>query len=733
MAILFKKDWNNYPSSLPDLTTKNESFLRYAGLLKSMGVDNHLFPLALINQDLIGVDPRSPNLTKHQITMIIKEAKENPWYIYREIIKLPPSGGTDPIDLEANRGNISLFWLFFNHVTTLLIQPRQTGKSVNSDVLMVSLLYILTVHTDIHLLTKDDALRVRNVRRLKEIIAQLPFYLRLKTKTDTNNTEKITVNRLSNTYLTSVPQASVKMAKQLGRGLTVAIHHIDEIAFINNIEHTLPALLASAGAASDNAAREGAPYGNIFTTTAGYLNTDSGNFIKTNIYDKSLRWTEKLYDCVDIEDLHKTIRSNSPSGELRILLELNHRQLGKTDAWLKGKISEAISKGEDAAADFLNMWADGGSESAIGKNILAKINDSKVSDPYNDISTYGYITRWYLPKHEVLGEGILRRKLIMGLDTSEAVGNDDISMVIRDASTGEVVATGNYNETNTILFSKWIAEWLIKYHNLTLVIERRSTGTSILDNLLLILPSKDIDPFKRIFNWVTDMANENKEYHTVIHTPMNDRARDVYTKYRKEFGYATSGQGKNSRDNLYGTALNASTSYTAEVTRDPTLIHQLSRLIYKNNRIDHRSGEHDDSVIAWLLAYWFLSQAKNKHVYGLSSSGVLTAVNAAIIKEQGGHDAIVDREEKIYIKNKIEKLMKDLESDIPNYKKKVIGNMITRLNDELGDEANHDLNIDNLLKDVGKTTDEVSKDNGTYLRPFSLSNSFSNHNRRLSA
>lgn len=245
--ILYKKNWSNFKSAIVHTSTKNKSFVRYARLLKAMNIENHSFCLALINPELEHIDPRSKDLTPEQIAMIIKEAKENPWYIFREIIKLPPSGGAEAVDLEANRGNISLFWLFFNHVTSLLIQPRQTGKSVSTDTLMVALMNILTISTDAHLLTKDDSLRVRNVKRIKEIVEQLPFYLKLKTKSDTNNTEKITVNRLGNTYLTSVPQASVKAAKNLGRGLTVAIHHIDEIAFINNVEHTLPALLASSG------------------------------------------------------------------------------------------------------------------------------------------------------------------------------------------------------------------------------------------------------------------------------------------------------------------------------------------------------------------------------------------------------------------------------------------------------------------------------------------------------
>ena len=151
-------------------------------------------------------------------------------------------------------------------------------------------------------------------------------------------------------------------------------------------------------------------------------------------------------------------------------------------------------------------------------------------------------------------------------------------------------------------------------------------------------------------------------------------------------------------------------------------------MIIKNGRIDHRPGEHDDSVIAWLLGYWFLSKAKNKNYYGLNNS-VLSAVNALIVKEQGGHSAIQDREEKLYIKNKISSLMKQLESDLPAYKKKVIINLIHKLNSELGDEANHDLNIDNLLEDVGKVKPDAIE--SRELKPFSLSHSFSN--RRIYA
>ena len=212
MTILFKDDWKLYPSAIIDTTTKNKSFLRFAGLLKSIGVSNNSFMLALHNPALLGVDPYDPNLTLEQIAMITLETKQNFWYYLRSCIRVPGSAIDDPIPFNANRGNIALYWLFFNHITTILIQIRQTGKSFSSDCLMTYLLNIACTDTTINLLTKDDTLRSDNLERLRDIERELPFFLRMRKKGDIGNTEEIHVNRLRNKYKGHLPNKSPKMA-----------------------------------------------------------------------------------------------------------------------------------------------------------------------------------------------------------------------------------------------------------------------------------------------------------------------------------------------------------------------------------------------------------------------------------------------------------------------------------------------------------------------------------------
>ena len=700
--VLFLEDWKKYPKAIVDLETTNKSFVRLAGVYKAMGIKNNAFHLSLLNPQLQGVDPFDKNLSMEQMIMIAEECKLNPWYFFREIVRVNAPGSPEPVKYIASRGNISMYWLFFNHITSYIIQIRQTGKSVAADCLNIYLIDVGTINTDIHLLTRNDDLRVKNIRRIKEIESFLPSYLSLKSRADANNTEKITCNRLGNTYYTAVGQASIQGARNVGRGMTIAIHHVDELAYIHNIDIILPALLASAGAARDSARRANGYYGTIFTTTPGFLSSKSGRFAY-KIYQNCFRWTEKLLDCFDLDSTIDVIKKNTPKGDVQVLCEFNHRQLGYTDEWLRTKIAESLSEGENALADYLGIWPSGSATSPIRKDLLERIIASAVGDPNTTISKHGYIMRWYVSEEEIRDK-LSSRVLVAGLDTSEAIGNDDICMCILDAETGEVVGAGQFNETNVILFSQWLADFLIEFPNITLVPERRSSGGAILDNLLLILEAKGEDPFKRIFNWIVNDSDVNKEYYeNIIQKAAPFRSPEIVNKYRKFIGYATSGAGRASRDNLYGASFTSCVKYLCDVIRDKTLISQLSGLVVKNGRIDHEEGEHDDMVISLLLGHWFLTNAKNISFYGLSSRKVLMFLKT---KEDGTEltqDDMAKKVEQNELKMKIEGLIEQLRSEKNVYVSKQLTQKIRYLYSHVDEESKVNFNIETLLEEIELT------------------------------
>lgn len=629
--ILFQQDWDRFPTADIDLTTKNKSWIEICQKFKLMGVKNHAFPLALIDQGLKGVDPHAEDLTLELMTRIAAECFNNPWYAFREVIRVPVKGG-DPVRLEANRGNIALFWCFFNHITTILIQIRQTGKSVNVDALMVILMNIICRNTNINLLTKDDDLRRTNVQRIKDLTAELPVYLKRGTKSDANNGEEITINALNNRYNTHVPQASEKRALNLGRGITTNILDIDEPPFQPNFHIAFPAIMAATNAAFDQAKKAGEPYGIVLTTTAGKKDSKEGAFVYGIVQD-AMPFNEKIYDSKDEEDLRKIVTVNSRSKEYLINITLNHRQLGKTDEWLREKVVASRGDIDAINRDYFNVWTSGNQKSPFGTDVAEMIANSRQEETFNYIcEKYGYSLRFYIEENTI-HQRLTTGQFILGMDPSDAGGGDDLSFYLTDVQTLDTIAVGTFNETNLFNLSSWVADFLISYKGITAIIERRSSGASIIDHLLWILPQHNEDPFKRLYNRIVNDAIENPDRFKEIQTPMNLRSSDIYTRYKTFFGWATSGSGMTSRSGLYSTTLQNGIRLAGARLKDMQLVSQVLGLEIRNGRVDHAAGEHDDLVVGWLLAVWLLTQGTNLQFYGIDSRNALSKIRERQIKD----------------------------------------------------------------------------------------------------
>lgn len=698
--ILFKKDWFRYPTANIDLTTTNKSFIRICSIYKAFGIENHAFPLALIDQTLVGVDPFSPDLTPEQVTRIIIECKLNPWYYFREIARAPGMSGSGARQLEANRGNIALFWLFFNHVFTILIQIRQTGKSFSTDTLMNYLMGIGCTDTKINLLTKDDDLRRKNVTRLKEIYSELPVYLQQKTKADTNNNEEVTIKALGNYYNTHVPQASEKNAIKMGRGLTSPIFHIDEPPFQPWISKALPAALAATGAAVDIAKAAGGHYGTILTTTAGKRDDRDGKFIY-DILQGAAVWTEALFDCDDAEDLEKTIRNMSRDRMFRVNVTLNHKQLGKDDKWLLQKLEDSVQTGDDANRDYFNMWTSGGLSSPLPTHVLERITYSCSDVVKTEIHKINrYTTRWYVGGDEFENR-LMHKPTILSLDTSEAIGKDDIGMLWTDPETFEILGAGHYNETNLITFAEWVADLFIRFPKMVAIIERKSSGSTLLDYLIVFLKQRGIDPFKRLFNLIVQNSAVNKKAYDEIRVPMNRRDPSVYDRYKQSFGYNTSGSGAMARSVLYSELLLQSAIRSCDHIYDKKLIDQICGLEVRNGRVDHKKNDHDDMVVSWLLAHFLLARGQNLSHYGID----VTRVGI------GACDAEANVEEKNYVDPAMRRKQDELKATIDEYLEKLknakddilaqrIEQHIRVLSSKLIDDNVEAYNIETIIEEV---------------------------------
>jgi hypothetical protein len=715
--ILFEKDWELYPHATIHKETKNETFLRTSYIFKQIGIKNHAFILALHNEELRHVDARDENLPLDIKQLIIEECVENPWYFFREVVHVPPIAGVNSVPLRANRANIAAYWSFFNHITFILTQPRQTGKSISITALSCYLLNIGCVSTLINFLTASDDLRANDLTRLKNVQNCLPKYIDMRTPSDVFNNEIATISALNNTYKGSLSNASEVLANKVGRGFTSPIFISDEPIVTPNIKIAVEAALMAGNEAREQARRNKAHYGVIFTTTAGDIDDKNAGYVY-KLVTSAAEFNERYYDARDEEHLRQLVLQNSRASDngikrLMFYIERSYRQLGYDDKWMAERIAENLAEGVSADRDLFNRWTQGSSSSPLSKDLIATLYDSVDNDPYVEIyEPYNYVLRWYIKDKEELEQLIDSGAFfVIGVDTSDAVGRDDISFIVREHLTGSIICATTFNDTNLITVADFFFSFMTKYKNSVMIIERRSSGVTIIDYLIQKFASAGINPYKKLFNFIfQNKVEHEKEFELLKSNYTLDTS--IYDKYRKYIGFATSSSGVTSRNELYSSTLINMCKYTGYATRDKQTVTQIASLVIRNNRIDHPENGRDDLVIAALLSYWLLSNGKNLNLYGMETSKLFNK-NTPLIKEKYKRTEL-NMDEIEEMENKLNELFEQYRVEQDDYIASKIENKILYLSKTLQIDYNKTIAVEQLLEDLKKERQKNIKKNARF-------------------
>lgn len=619
MAVLHMEDWDLYPSAVPHWETKNDSFLKMAALYKKMGIQNYYFHLALMQPELRNVDPHDPNLDDNTKALIYTECLNNPWYYIREVIRIKAG---DLIPFKANRGNIALIWLFLNHIDMFLIQPRQTGKSTSTDALMTWLIFFGCYNINIQLITKDAKLRTDNILRLKEMRDNIPQWLIMHDangQKDVDNTEEISYNANKIRYKALVPRQSPTDAEKVGRGATGPIIQFDEPPFTSNIGIIIPSAMGSTTRARDDARRLGTPYGIIYTTTAGKIDSRDGRVVY-DLVSAAAEWTEHFFDAGNQANAEKMVQDHAKGESMMVNCTFSHRQLGYTDEWMWEVLSKNNAKGEIADRDYFNRWTNGTGSNPIDPETLKRITDHEREPKHIQLYTDGYMLKWYIAKDQIESR-MATGNYILGIDTSDAIGRDGITMTIIDTRDLSVVATGMFNRTSIYRWISFLSNFMIRYANVTMVIERKSSAQTIIDGVIQFLDAAGIDPFRRIYNTI---ANDKEKYQEEFQMSLSTAGRRrLYETHKQHFGFNTTGD---TRKMLYVDVMNSALEDAAHLIFDKTISGEFKGLVVKNGRIDHNTGAHDDQVISYLLAQWLLLHGKNLPHYGINTREIRSLV-----------------------------------------------------------------------------------------------------------
>lgn len=661
IMILRKNDWylKENQSAVIHYTTRNESFLKLARTFQTSGIEHWYCPLALINPALQHIDPHADDLTIEEKAMVVVEMCTNPWYFFREIVRIPQGAGSI-VPFKITRATFSLLWCFFNNIDIALLMIRQQGKTVVIASLSIYLARILE-DTKMILITKGTDLRSETISKMKLIRDCLPGYC-WEDKGDADNSEVFTYKARSNKLLTCVAQNSEEGALNAGRGLTSGILISDETAYTKYIRTMLPAALGAGTTIRKISEAEGKPYGNIFTTTWGKRNTKDGEYVY-KLFNDGCYWDDSMLDIPTREELITFIRRQIHPDSDRILIHAPflHHHIGMTDEELYDAMANAGGSSDEQRREWGGQWTAGGLESPIDPEDLDRISRSKPGKiPYLEIYPNSYGFNWQYKQKDINKK--MEIKHIIGLDTSDAIGKDNISLVMVNSETLETAGTAIVNESNLITFANWLADIMIKYENTILIIERKSSAAAIIDAVILKLVAAGIEPTRRLYNTIVqDSSNNDPKLKDFMRS---ERPRDetFYTTYRKYFGYITTGS---SRAALYGEVLRTAVKTSAHLVRDNTLADELLGLIVKNGRIDHGSNGHDDAVISWLLAMWFIFFGKRLEYYGVSNSIALRRLSISDLdNKEDGEEYLRKQEARTELLNEISNIIDIIDSTI---------------------------------------------------------------------
>lgn len=579
----------NYITVFYQMNTKNKSFMEMHYYLKAKGIKNNKFHLLLYDNDLANVDPYDPLLPTFMKQKVFLECQRNFWYYVREVVRVQSQGGPY-VMYKLDRGNLALNFCFTLNLNIYEEQPRQTGKTVGTEVWYSWVYNFGSRNANMIFLNKkhDDA--KRNLSDLKNLIKALPSYLRFDQafgmdgkKLKATNTVQYLQHKINFNKIEALPMARNRTAAiSLLRGRTVTNCWIDESAFFQFLEESLQNGMPALTTAFRNCRQNGAPHGLCLTSTPGFLTTEEGQYMY-DLKNKMTPFSELWYD-FSLQQLTDTLNANEKS--IFVYIRTTYQQLGLSEEWLKERIKEQNQKWTDIRREFLLEWATSSENCPFTQDELRNVQRF-VRNPIKQIYINNYLFNIYQ-------EISPKDKTLIGVDVAAGYSKDSSAISITNSENTKLVADFNCNYINPVELGKVIYSLVINYlPNSLVTIERNGVGTGTLAQLMksrirnnLYFEIKERTIEERLDGIRSNKRKQMTKVYGVDNTQLvrerlmdllTDRVRDHYDKFVS-----------------------------------PILYEELKNLeLKKTGKIDHSANSHDDGLFSYLYSIYPLYYGKN--------------------------------------------------------------------------------------------------------------------------
>lgn len=446
--------------------TTNQSFIDMHYYLKSIGRVNNDFFLVLLDPDLAGVDPRDPFLTPIQKAKIMQECRMNYWYFLREVVRIPKEGGSaDSGDrYRLDRGSLAMNFLFMLNFNMFVELPRQHGKTTTALCRYLWAYNFGTTNSQIMFMHKAHSGSKKNLKTLKNIRDTLPSYLQMSEPIGMDGQKIKVPNRVENiehpynhnSIVTFASARNKDAADNLGRGLSFPMQYYDEFAFMPFNKTVYLAATPAFSTSSENAKRNGAPYGIMITTTPGDLLTASGQFAY-DMRNNATPFNEEFYDRT-IQEMYELREQNTNSNFFHV--RFTYQQLGSGQDYFKKMVIEMGRNWPEIRREVMLEWAETSNECPFSQEDLDIIRNY-IKPPIRTIF-FGKFRQYQFEVYEDIMNMNFHPPII-GVDVSGAEYQDSSTITVVDSETTRVTACLNCNFIPADDLAAVIYELVTKY------------------------------------------------------------------------------------------------------------------------------------------------------------------------------------------------------------------------------------------------------------------------------
>jgi hypothetical protein len=520
---------------------------------------------------------------------VFLECQRNFWYYIREVVRVQSQGGPY-VRYKLDRGNLALNFCFTLNLNIYQEQPRQTGKTVATEVWFSWVYNFGSRNANMVFLNKKHEDTKRNLSSLKDIIKALPSYLRFDQafgvdgkKLKASNTVSYIQHKINYNNIRALPMARNRTsAISLLRGQTITNCWIDESAFFQYLEETLQNGMPALTTAFRNCRANGAPHGLCLTSTPGFLTTEEGQYmfdLKNNMTPFSELW----YD-FSLQQLTQMLNANEKS--IFVYIRTTYQQLGLSEDWLKARIKEQNQKWSDIRREFLLEWATSAENCPFTQEELRNV-ERYIRNPIKQV----YISNFLF---NIYSEISPRDKTLIGVDVAAGYSKDSSAISVTDSKTTKLVADFNCNYINPVDLATVIYNLVVNYlPNSLVTIERNGVGTGTLAKLM-------------------NSKIRNNLYYEIKERVIEERPDGFRTRKKKQMTkvYGVDNT-KEVREQLMDLLTDRVKDHYDKFV-SPILLEELKNLeIKKTGRIDHSINSHDDSVFSFLYSIYPIYYGKN--------------------------------------------------------------------------------------------------------------------------